>query len=150
MESLEFLRCCLLVSNDETVTVVEHSPYLLEEAVYAVDALGIPRLRLLERSEEHLVKTKCISTVSVADEVRIDYVEHRLRHLLDCPSADVLAILEDELCIRIVRHPSLERLKVETVVADDVHVNVDLSSLILILETERYECICTDDTIYEV
>ena len=45
---------------------------------------------------------------------------------------------------------SLEGFNIKTVIVYDVDIDMDLSSLILILETIRHECICIDDTVYEV
>ena len=76
MQCLEFLRRSLDVLNEEIITVIIQFPELSQEAVNAVDALGIPRLGLLHRDEEHLVKSQCISSVAVADIVRIDHIVH--------------------------------------------------------------------------
>ena len=71
---------------------IEQCPELLQESVTAVYAVGVPRLRLLHRTQEHLVQTQGISTIFLDNHIRIDHVEHRLRHLLDGPSALILAV----------------------------------------------------------
>ena len=42
--------------GEERVALVEEAPELLDEAVDAVDAVGIPGFALLQRTEEHLVE----------------------------------------------------------------------------------------------
>ena len=97
----------------------------------AIDTVGVPRLRLLNRTEEHLIQTQRVGTVAFNNHIGIHHVEHRLRHLLDGPAADVLAILEHELCIVVFRTPSLEGLEVEDVGRDNVYVDVDGGELIV-------------------
>ena len=135
MQRLELLRRSLDVLNEEIIPVVIQLPELPQEAVHTVDTLGIPRLGLLHRAEEHLVKSQCISTIAVADIVRIDHIVHRLAHLLDSISADILPVLEDELGISELRTPFPERLNVKAVILHNIYVNVDFSRLILVLQT---------------
>ena len=71
MKSLEFLSRSLLISHDEAISVIEHSPHLSEESVHTVNTLCVPWLRLLERAEEHLIKSQSISTICVADHIWI-------------------------------------------------------------------------------
>ena len=81
----------------------------------AVDAVGVPGLRLLHGTEEHLVEAQRVGTVFLDNHVGVDHVEHRLRHLLDGPAADVLAVFEHKLGVGVLGAPSLEGLDVEHV-----------------------------------
>ena len=150
MESLQFILCRSLIGNKPFLPVPEQAPELLEEAIDTVNTLGIPRLRLLKRTEEHLVKPQGIGSISVADLIRIDHIVHRLRHLLNSPSTDILSVFEDELSIRILRPPSLEGFKIQAVAADNVDIDMDLCSLILILKTIGDEGIGPYDAIDKV
>ena len=80
-----------------------------------------------------------VGTVFLYYHVGIDNVEHRLRHLLYCPTTDILAVLEDELCILIFRTPCLESIYVENVCRNDVNVYVDRSNVIVLLQTCTYK-----------
>ena len=121
------LVCCDVITTSRTTKV----PELLQEAMTAVDTVGVPGLRLLHRTEEHLIQTQRVGAVAFNNHIGIHHVEHRLRHLLDSPAADILAILEHELCIVVFRTPSLEGLEVENVGRDNVHVDVDGCELIV-------------------
>ena len=96
-------------------SILEEVPELLQEAVATVDTVGIPRLTLLNRTQEHLIEAKCVGTILLNNHIRINNVEHRLRHFFDSPTALVLTILQNELCILVVRAPSLESLDVENI-----------------------------------
>jgi len=118
--------------------------------MYPVDTVRIPRFALLERAEEHLVHTQRIGTVIFHDVVGIDNIEHRFGHLLDCPTADIFAILEDKLGIGKLRTPSPEGIQVEQVVAHDIDIDVDLLRLVLIFQTQRDELVGSHNTIDEI
>ena len=135
-----FWRCLLIVGQELVVAAVEECPEFLQEAVATVNAVGVPRFRLLNRSEEHLVETKSVGTVFLHNHVGVDNVEHRLRHFFYCPSADVLAVFKNKLSILVFRTPSLESLNVELVCLHDVHVNVDWSDVVVVLKSKAYEC----------
>ena len=104
-----------------------------------VDTVGIPRLACLYRTQEHFVETQGISTILLDNHIWIYHVEHTLRHLLDGPSADVLAILQDELSVLILRAPSLECLDIQYIVAYDVYIYVDRSYVVILLQVQTYE-----------
>jgi len=53
-----------------------------EEAVDALDALGVPHFRLPQRSHEHLVETEGVGAVAIDDVVRVDHVAAALAHLV--------------------------------------------------------------------
>ena len=105
----------------------------------AVNAVGVPWLRLFYRTEEHLVQTQCVSTVFLYYHVGIDDVEHRLRHLLNSPSAYILSVFQYKFGIVVFRSPCLEGIDVENVVLHDVDINVYWSSLVLVFQTCRHE-----------
>jgi len=105
VQALEFFLGSGRVSDTQTVGRVVQPPQLTEEAVYAVDTIGVPGLALLKRTEEHLIQTERVGTVALDDHVGVDDIVHRLTHLLDGPSADVLAILEDEVSRSVLGAP---------------------------------------------
>ena len=150
MERLELIRGGFFVRDDEPVSVIEEPPELPQEAAHSVNALGIPRLGLLDRAEEHLVKSQGISTICVADIIRVDDIEHRLAHLLDRPAADIFPVFEDEFGIGIFRPPFSEELRVEPVVVDKVDVHVDFGGLIGVLESAGNEGVCAHNPVNEV
>ena len=81
-----------------------------------VYAVGVPRLGLLHRTEEHLVEAKGVGTKLLDYHVGVHYVKHRLRHLFDSPATHVLTlVIEHKLSIIILRSPCLESLNVEYV-----------------------------------
>ena len=123
------------IAHKEVVLVVEKPPELLQEAVHAVNTLGVPGLALLHRAEEHLIKTQGIGAIGVADEVGVDHIVHRLAHLFDSPAADVLAVLEDEAGVVVLGPPLFESLGVEPVVAHQRDVYVDLGGLVIVLQS---------------
>ncbi len=157
MYALQALWLSCLVARQEVVgaVLVEQAPELLQEAVATVDTVGIPRLACLHRTQEHLVETQGVSTVLLDNHIWVHHVEHTLTHLLDSPTADVLAILQDELGVSVFRSPSLECLDVELVVAYDVHIHMDRSYVIVLLQVQAYEyrslvVVVAVDAIYEV
>ena len=60
VQGLQLLLRGLLVRHQPLLAVPEQAPELLQEAVYAVNALGIPGLGLLDGAQEHLVQTQGI------------------------------------------------------------------------------------------
>ena len=116
MDSLQLGGSRLSVGHLQAVVAKEEAPELLEEAMYTINTVGVPRLGLLDRAQEHLVESQCISTIFLDDHIRVDHVEHGLGHLLDRPSADVLAILQDELRIVVLRTPLLEGLNIQYII----------------------------------
>ena len=99
-----------------------------------VNAVGVPRLALLYRAEEHLVETQGVGTVFFDNHVGIDNVEHRLRHLFDGPAALVLAVFENELSILVLRAPRLEGLNIEHISRNDVHIDMNGCCSVLVLQ----------------
>ena len=157
MQALEaILRWLVVVDKNLALCSAEvESPKLLQEAVATIDTVSIPWLRLFYRTEEHFVKTQGVGTIFLYYHVRVYNVEHRLRHLLYCPSANILTIFENELCVVVFRTPSLESLCIKDIVLHDVHVYVDRSSIILVFQAKRYEyrslrVVVAIDTIYKV
>ena len=57
-----------------------------------IDAVGVPRLAGFYRTEEHFIQAKRVGTILFDDHIGINHVEHRLRHLLNGPPADVFTI----------------------------------------------------------
>ena len=70
-----------------------HSPYSVEEALAALDAVLLPRSSLFEVAYEHLVKTEGIGTVFLYNIVRIYNVALGLGHL--CELAGTLGVLAE-------------------------------------------------------
>ena len=118
--------------------------------MYAVDTISVPRLTLLKRTKEHLVQTERVGTIALDDHIGVDDIVHRLTHLLDGPSADVLAILEDEVSRSVLGAPSTESFKIELIVVDDIHIHMDRGRVVLILEAEGDEGIRVLDAVDEV
>ncbi len=107
---------------------VEQLPEFLDEAVYTVDTVRIPRFGLFYRAEEHFVHTKRVGTVFLDNHIRIDYVEHGFTHLFNSPSADVFAIFQDKLSIVIFRTPCFEGFDIQNIVGYDIHIYMERSS----------------------
>ena len=118
--------------------------------MHSVYSLGIPRFTHLHRAQEHLIKTEGVCAVIVADIIRINNVEHRFAHLFNGPSADVLAVLQNEFCAFIFRSPLLKGLNIQAVISYKVNVHVYLCGLVIIFEIERYKGICVLYPVYEV
>ena len=118
--------------------------------MYAVDTIGVPGLTLLKRTKEHLVQAECVGTIALDDHIGVDDIVHRLAHLLDGPSADVLAILEDEVSRSVLGAPSTEGFEIELIVVDDIHIHMDGGRVVLILEAEGDEGIRILDAVDEV
>ena len=151
VEGFELGGCGLLVAHGEVASLVEVlSPEAAQEFVHTVNAVGVPRFALLQRTEEHFVHTESVGAVVVHNVVGIYHIEHTLTHLLNSPTADVFAVLQDELCIVELGAPSAECIEVENVVLHDVYINVNFLSVILFAQTERYEFVGTHNAIYEV
>ncbi len=150
VQGLQFFCGSLALRNDEAVTVIEHPPYPLEEAVHAVNALGIPWLGLLKRPEEHLIKPEGISSVSIAYHIRVHDIIHGLGHLLHCPAAHIFPVLEYEFGISKIRHPFTEGIHVKPVIMHNVHIHMYRCRLIIVLEPERNKGVGIYDAIYEI
>ena len=105
--------------------------------------------------------------------VWVHHIEHRLRHFLYCPTADVLfvgrsthvrvvnvgsTIRIDELRILELRHPVTEGIDIEDIVLDDIHVYVDRLNFVFVLwvvdevvaDKEVARCAFADITINEI
>ena len=93
--------------------------------MHAVYAVGIPWLGHLQRTQEHLVETKGVGTELSHDIIGINHIEHRLRHLLYRPAALIHAVFQHKLSVLVLRHPRAESLKVEHIVAHDIHIHMD-------------------------
>ena len=132
MDGFQLLACRLLVGQDKVVLFVETDvPYLSEETMTTVDAVCIPRLRLLQRTEEHFVKTQGVGTEILDNGIGIDNIVHRFAHLLHSPTADVFAIFENKFCIVILGTPCTESLNVELVILDNVNIDVKRCDVVL-------------------
>ena len=145
-----FIRGFFVRKDQLSFAVVEEGPETAQEFMHAVDAVRVPRFRLFERAEEHLVHAQCVGAVVIDDVVGVHDVEHRLRHLFDRPAADVPALFEDELRILEFGAPCAERVEIEYVVAHDVHIDVDLLGFVLVFQSERYEFVGADHAIDEI
>ena len=151
MNTLQIISCCLSLIEAVLIEV----PELTQETVTTIDTIGVPRLRLFYRTQEHLVETQGVSTILLDNHIWVHYVEHRLRHFLNRPTTDIFAILEDELSMLVLRSPSLEGLDVEHISADNVHIHMDRCYLlVVVLQVQTHEltlvCSLVLDTIHEV
>ena len=131
MQTLQFRRGGRFVADAELVVlVVEQPPELAHETERAFDALRIPRLGLLQRTEEHLIETQRVGTIFLHKVIGVLHVVFRFRHLLDFIAAnvDVIAILvllkKEDSVFQIVA-PIAESVRVKDVVA--YHVDVDMN-----------------------
>ena len=100
-------------------------PQFFEEAAHSVYAVGIPGLALLQRTQEHLVQTQGVCSVTLYYVVRVHYIEHGLTHLLHRVTAHISAVVKHKLGIGIFRTPGAEGLKVQDIVVHYVHVHMD-------------------------
>ena len=152
MESFELSLAWCVVRNCNAAIIGSHEfPQFLEEAVAAVDTVGVPWLALLHRSEEHLVEAESVSSEFLYYHVGVDHIKHTLRHLLHSPSADIFAfIIKDELSVCIVRTPCLEGFDVEDVGADDVDIDVDRCDVVAIFLVEGDEGVGVLDAVDKV
>ena len=145
-------------------------PELLQETETTIDTVRIPRLTCFYRTEEHFVKTEGICAILLNNNIWIDNVEHRLWHLLYRPTAFVgggcwvlgvdefwwwCAIFEDEFSIVILWTPCLESLNIQYISMNNVDINMDRSSIILVFlpQADKYWClwvVVRVDTINEV
>ena len=76
MYRLQGFGARFLIGQLHGVALEEESPQALEETVHAVDAVGIPGLACLNRTQEHLVQTQGVGTEAVHDVIGIDNIEH--------------------------------------------------------------------------
>ena len=151
MDGLQFfLRAFWIVAAKLAVLVESEHPKLLQEAMATVDTVRVPRLACLHRTEEHFVETKGVGTETLHNHIWIHHIEHRLRHLLNCPTANVLAVFENELSRFVLRTPSLECLHVEHIVLHDVHIHMDWSDVIFLAEIVADEGVRVLDAIHKV
>ena len=104
-----------------------------------INSVGVPRLTLLHRTKEHLVKTQCIGSVVLNDEVGIDHVVHTLRHLFDSPTAHILVVFEYKFGILIFGSPCAEGVNVQHVAMYDVHIHVYGGNLVLVFQSQRHK-----------
>ena len=135
METLEIFGSRSIVGHLDAIGSVVECPELLEEAEGTIDAGCVPRLRLLDRTEEHLINAESVGTILVADIVRVDNIIFRFRHLLYSRRAEELAIgIELEFCVVVFWSPLLECLNVKGFACDDIDIDMDWCCLILVLE----------------
>ena len=116
-----------------------------------VDTVGVPRLALFHRTEEHLVEAQSVGTELLHNHVGIHHVEHRLRHLLHSPATHILAfIVQDELSGVILWAPSLESLHIQHIGTHNVHVHMDGRHIILVLLLQSHKRVRVLDAIDKV
>ena len=138
-----FCRCLGIVRHKlARAQVVEQTPELLQKAVTTINSVGVPRLTLLHRTKEHLVKTQRIGPVVLNDEVGVYHVVHTLRHLFYGPTAHILVVFEHKLGILIFGSPCAEGLNVQHITMNDVHIHVYGRNLVLVFQSQRHEERC--------
>ena len=147
---LQSCRTGFLVNEMHSVAIEEESPQALEEAAHTTNVVRIPRLAGLHWSQEHLIEAEGVGTMSLHYVIGVHHVIHRLRHLLDSPSADVLAIFKNKLGVGILRAPSLECLDVEDVILNQIDVDVNLGGVVFILEVVGHKGVSVLDAVNEV
>ena len=151
MERLERVLCGFASNDTEVVLLVEEEvPEAAQEAEATVDTVAVPRFALVDGTEEHFIETKRVGTVAFYNLIGIYNVEHGLRHLLNRPSANVLAVFENEFRSGKFGAPSLEGFNVEYVILNDIYIYVQGSYIVLILETEAHESIGVLNTVHKV
>ena len=150
VERLEILLRRRRVGHCPIFAAEEEVPSLFEETEAAVDAVAVPGFALADGAEEHFVETQRVGAIFLDDQVGVHHVEHRLRHLLYRPTADVFAVFEHKFSIGIFRSPSLEGFGVEHVGRNDVHVHVQRRHLVLILQPVAHESVRVLDAINKV
>ena len=104
----------------------------MEETGTAVNSVAIPRFALVYGTEEHLIKSQCIGSVTLNNHIGIYNIEHALRHLLYCPAANVFAVFKNKLRILVFGSPVSESLCIENVIGNNINVNVNGRYIILI------------------
>ena len=137
-------------THGEGVAFMVKVPCLFQETVTAVDAVGVPGLALVDRTEEHFVEAERVGAVFLDNHVGVDHVVHRLRHLFNRPAADVLAVFEHELGGGVFGTPSLEGFRVEHVVLHDVHVHVNRSHVVVLGEAFRHKRVRVLDAVHKI
>ena len=152
MQCLQLLFGGLSVVEQQiALSVVHQSPETFQETMYAVYALRIPRLRLLHRSEEHLVQTQRIGSVAFYNIVGIDHVVHRLRHLLHCPATAILTVgIDDKLGVGKLGLPPTEAVCVENIVFHKIYIDVYFGSVVALFFRIRDKSIGIFYTIDEI
>ena len=84
MQDLQFGFGGGSIGNHERITsAMKEIPEFAQEAEGALDAIGVPRLALLQGAEEHLVEAQGVGAVLRDDVVGVHHVVLRLGHLLD-------------------------------------------------------------------
>ena len=136
MKRFQCLCRRLFIGDYTIITLIEKSPQLLQEAVYAVDSISIPWLALLDRSKEHFIQTERIGSIALHNIVGIYYIKHRLRHLLNGISTHILAILKNKLGIVELRTPCAELVDIKNIVAHNVYIYVYRRNVVILLEIE--------------
>ena len=135
-----FCRCLGIVWHKlARAHVVEQAPELLQKAVTTINSVGVPRLTLLHRTKEHLVKTQRVGPVVLNDEVGIYHIVHTLRHLFYGPTAHILVFFEHKLGILIFGSPCAEGLNVQHVAMNDVHIHVYGRNFVLVFQSQRHK-----------
>ena len=112
---LFFSRLCVCW-QEFIITAVEESPQLFDETVHAVYSVCIPWFGLLYRAEEHFVHTQRIGAIFFYNHIGIHNVVHRFTHLLYSPSANVFAILEEELGLIVLRTPVFKGFYIQYII----------------------------------
>ena len=108
--------------------------------MHAIDALGVPRLGLLKRPEEHLVAAEGVGAIALHQVVGVLHVELRFGHLLHLVTAPILSrFVEHEFRIGKLRAPRLEALEVEDIVAHQADVHVQALGPVLFAPLEGDE-----------
>ena len=104
--------------------------------MYTVNTVGIPRLGLLYRTQEHFIHTQGIGSVFLNNHIRVYYVVHGLTHLFNRPSANIFAVFQNKFGIVVFGTPVLEGFHVEHIIGNDVDIHMKRSHVILILQAQ--------------
>ena len=150
MQTFEIFFCWFFVRHAQIFAFEEEIPEATQEASAAVYAVRVPRLTLIDRPKKHFVEAQSICTIFIDNVVRIYHIEHRLRHFLDSPSTNVLAIFQNKFGSIVFRTPRLKGFDIQDVVHHDIHVNVNRRHFILIFQTKTHKRVGVFYTIYEV
>ncbi|OQC02427.1 MAG: hypothetical protein BWX77_01217 [Bacteroidetes bacterium ADurb.Bin090] len=118
--------------------------------MHAVNPVGIPGLRLLQRAQEHFVQPQGVGSVFLDDLIGIDHVIHRLGHFFDGPATNVFAVFQNKLGIFVVGTPVAKTLQIKHVVVYNVYIHVNGSVFVLVFEIVGNKSVAVFDSVHKI
>ena len=76
VECLEIVLCGRNISGQELLLFVEEVPKFAQEAETSIDAVAVPRLALIDGTEEHFIKSQGVGTIFLNNEIGIHHIKH--------------------------------------------------------------------------